>query len=70
MQKEGLFKNEYVRKKKGIPFVVTFLFKLSGLSSIVRKHLNLLYQDSTVKAVFTRGPFVCFRSGMALNLII
>ena len=54
-------------KAIGLPFVVTYTPDLQRLSSILRKHLPLLYQDTEVKKVFTPPPFVSYRCAFNLR---
>ena len=54
-------------KEIGLPFVVTYTPDLQRLSSILRKHLLLLYQDTEIKKVFTPPPFVSYRCAFNLR---
>ena len=41
-----------------VPFVVTYHPKLNCISSIIRRHLSILYVDKDVKTVFPPMPMV------------
>ena len=62
-----LFERKTRQNDPGLPLVVKFHPLLSGLGSILYKHLALLYVDESVKNVFTPAPFVSFRSGCSLS---
>ena len=62
-----LFERKTRQNDPGVPLVVTFHPLLSGLGSILYKHLAILYVDESVKNVFTPAHFVSFRSGFNLS---
>ena len=49
-------------KENGVPLVVTCNPNFKNLSFLIRKSLQFLYADPETKRVFTRAPFVSFRS--------
>ena len=50
-----------------VPFVITHRPELREIGSIIKKHQNILYQDETVKRVFTPFPMVSYRNGRRLS---
>ena len=42
----------------GVPFVITYHPKLKKIAQIMKKLEHLLYQDESVKRVFTPSPMV------------
>ena len=51
----------------GVPFVITYHPKLKKIAQIMKKLEHLLYQDESVKRVFTPQPVVSYRSARKLN---
>ena len=50
----------------GVPFVITYHPKLKKIAQIMKKLEHLLYQDESVKGVFTPLPMVSYRSARRL----
>ena len=50
-----------------VPFVITHRPELREIGSIIKKHQNILYQDETVKRVFTPFPMVSYRNARKLS---
>ena len=46
----------------GIPVVITYHIKLKNIAQIMKKLETLLYQEESVKQVFTPRPVVFFES--------
>ena len=46
---------------KRIPLILTYNPSFPPVSSIIKKHLNLLYSSSRCKTIFTEQPLVAFR---------
>ena len=46
----------------GIPVVITYHIKLKKIAQIMKNLENLLYQEESVKQVFTTPPTVFFQS--------
>ena len=51
----------------GVPFVITYHPKLKKIAQIMKKLEHLLYQDESVKRVFTPLPIVSYRSARKLS---
>ena len=51
----------------GVPFVITCHHKLKKIAQILKKLKHLLYQDESVKGVFTPPPMVSYRSTRKLS---
>ena len=51
----------------GVPFVITYHPKLKKIAQIMKKLEHLLYQDESVKRVFTPPPMVSYRSARKLS---
>ena len=60
-------KKSGIKKKKGVPFVVTYHPKLKNLSKIIKDNLYLLYMNDEVKKTFTPSPMISFRSSRKIN---
>ena len=45
-----------------VPFVITHHPELREIASIIKKHQNILYEDETVKRVFTPFRMVSYRN--------
>ena len=59
-----------VRSKQagcGVPFVITYHSKLEKIAQIMKKLKHLLYQDDSVKRVFTPPPMVSYRNARKLS---
>ena len=56
--KFGQKKSYELKSVTGVPFFVTYHPKLREIAIIMKKYQNILYQDETVKQVFT--PFLWF----------
>ena len=52
----------------GVPFVITYHLKLKKMAQIMKKLEHLLYQDESVKRVFTPWPMVSYRSAISFTL--
>ena len=52
---------------KGIPLVITYHPLLKDFSSVIRKHLYILYLNKEVKEIFTPVPMVSFRVARKLG---
>ena len=50
-----------------VPFVITYHPKLRQIASIMKIYQNILYQDETVKRVFTLFPVVSYRNARKLS---
>ena len=50
-----------------MPFVITYHSKLKKIMKIMKKPEHLLYQDESVKRVFTPPPMVSYRSTKKLS---
>ena len=67
---KGNFGQKKIRELKsvtGVPFVITYHPKLREIASIMKKYQNILYQDETVKRVFTPFPMVSYRNARKLS---
>ena len=51
----------------GVPFVVTYHPKLKKIAQFMKKLQHLLYQDESVKRIFTPPPMVSYRSARKLS---
>ena len=51
----------------GVPFFITYHPKLKEIAQIMKQLENLLYQDESVKRVFTPPPTVSYRSARKLR---
>ena len=51
----------------GVPFVITCHPKLKKIAQIMKKLEHLLYQDESVKQVFTTPPMVSYCSARKLS---
>ena len=51
----------------GVPFVTTYHPKLKKIAQIMKKLEHLLYQDESVKRVFTPPLIVCYHSAKKLS---
>ena len=51
----------------GVPFVIMYHPKLKKRAQIMKKLEHLLYQDKSVKRVFTPPPMVSYRSARKLS---
>ena len=60
-------KKSGLRSVTGAPFVITYHPKLREIASIMKKYQNILYQDETVKRVFTPFPMVSYRNTRKLS---
>ena len=56
--KFGQKKSRDLKSITGVSFVITYHPRLREIASIMKKYQNILYQDETVKQVFT--PFLWF----------
>ena len=65
--KFGRKKSRELQSVTGVPFVITYHPKLKQRASIMGKHQNILYQDETVKRVFTLIPMVSYRNSRKLS---
>ena len=50
-----------------VPFIITYHFKLKKIAQIMKKLEHLLYQDESVKRVFTPPSMVSYRSARKLR---
>ena len=67
---KGNFGQKKIRKLKsvtGVPFVITYHPKFREIASIIKKYQNILYQDETVKPVFTPFLMVSYRNARRLS---
>ena len=67
---KGNFGQKKIRELKsvtGVPFVITYHPKFREIASIIKKYQNILYQDETVKRVFTPFPMVSYRNARKLS---
>ena len=53
--------------ESGIPLVVTYNPPFRNLSTTLQKNFNILYSDVEVRMVFTRSPFVAYKSARNLQ---
>ena len=51
----------------GVPFVITYHSKLKKIAEIMKKLEHLLYQNESVKRVFTPPPMVSYHSARKLS---
>ena len=51
----------------GVPFAITYHPKFKKIAQIMKKLEHLLYQNESVKRVFTLRPMVSYRSGRKLS---
>ena len=51
----------------GVPFVITYHPKLKKIAQIIKKLEHLLYQDESVKRVFTPPAMVSYRNARKLS---
>ena len=58
---------QQIKKKSGIPLVVTYNSTVRSLSTVLRKNFNILYSDAEVRKVFTPSLFVAYRSAQNLK---
>ena len=65
--KFGQKKSRELKSVTCVPFVVTHRPELREIASTIKKHQNILYQDETVKRVFTPFPMVSYRNGRRLS---
>ena len=65
--KFGQKKSRDLKSITGVPFVITYHPKLREIASIMKKYQNILYQDETVKRVFTPFPMVSYRNARKLS---
>ena len=65
--KFGQKKIRELKSVTGVPFVITYHPKLREIASIMKKYQNILYQDETVKRVFTPFPMVSYRNARKLS---
>ena len=65
--KFGRKKSRKLQWVTGVPFVITYHPKLRQIASIKGKYHNILYQDETVKRVFTLFPTVSYRYARKLS---
>ena len=61
--KFGQKKIRELKSVTGVPFVITYQPKFS----IIKRYQNILYQDGTVKPVFTPFPMVSYRNARKLS---
>ena len=67
---KGNFGQKKIRELKsvtGVPFVITYHPKFREIASIIKKYQNILYQDETVKPVFTPFLMVLYRNARRLS---
>ena len=55
------------RKKKGLPFVITYDPSLKDIGRIVNQNQYILYMNEDVKTTFTPAPMISFRSVRKLS---
>ena len=67
MVKFGQKKSQELKSVTGVPFFVTYLPKLREIASIMKKYQIILYQDETVKRVFTPFPVVSYGNARKLS---
>ena len=65
--KFGQKKSRELKSVTGAQFVITCHPKLREIASIMKKYQNFLYQDETVKRVFTPFPMVSYRNARKLS---
>ena len=65
--KFGQKKSRELNSVTGVLFVITYRPKLREIASIMKKYQNILYQDETVKRVFTPFPMVSYRNARKLS---
>ena len=51
----------------GVPFVITYHLKFKKIVQIMKKLEQLLYQDESVKRVFTPPPIISYRNARKLS---
>ena len=67
---KGNFGQKKIRELKsvtGVPFVITYHPKFREIASVIKKYQNILYQDETVKPVFTPFLMVLYRNARRLS---
>ena len=57
-------------KVNGVSLVLTYNPNYNNLSFLIGKKLDFLYADPETKRVFTRAPFVSFRSARNLKRLL
>ena len=55
------------RKKKVVPFVITYYPSLKNIGIIINQNLYILYMNEDVKGAFTPAPMLFFRSARKLS---
>ena len=65
--KFGQKKSRELKSVTGVPFVITYHPKLRETASIMKKCQNILYQDETVKRVFTPLRMASYRNARKLS---
>ena len=65
--KFGQKKSRKLKSVTGVPLVIIYHPKLTEIASIMKKYQNILYQDETVKPVFTPFPMVSYRNARKLS---
>ena len=65
--KFGKKKCRVLQSVTDVPFVITYHPKLRQIASIMKIYQNILYQDETVKRVFTLFPVVSYRNARKLS---
>ena len=65
--KFGQKKIRELKSVTGVPFFVTYHPTFREMASTIKKYQNLLYNDETVKPVFTPFPMVSYRNTRKLS---
>ena len=65
--KFGKKKCRVLQSVTDVPFVITYHPKLRQIASIMKIYQNILYQDETVKRVFTLFPMISYRNARKLS---
>ena len=61
LEREDLLKHNQPKQSDRVPLVSTYTDALPNIHTILRKHLDTLYNSEEMKQVFSQPPIVAFR---------